>query len=152
MKNPGEIFLSRAHKSHPPKSRGKLWREKFSHSQIMEMPSLSQRSQQLSKEEEDNFPTTNSAQPNYHHRNPKITQKQLKMNSNPIRKPIPNPTQNQPKTKSTQNQPIFIFIIIIIIFSLPCSFRTVKKKRCRDLRDERGFRTIKKKKKRDAET
>ena len=68
----------------------------------------------------------------HHHRNPKITQnqhkKQLKINSNPIRKPIPNPTQNQPKTKSTQNQPIFIFIIIII-FSLPCSFRTIKKKR-----------------------
>ena len=125
MKNPGENFLSRAHKSHPPKSGGKLWREKCSHSQIMEMPSLSQRSQQLSKEEEDNFPTTNSAQPNYHHRNPKITQKQLKMNSNPIRKPIPNPTQNQPKTKSTQNQPIFI----IIIFSLPCSFRTIQKKK-----------------------
>ena len=89
----------------------------------------------------------------HHHRNPKITQnqhkKQLKINSNPIRKPIPNPTQNQPKTKSTQNQPIFI----IIIFSLPCSFRTIKKKkkRCSDLRDERGFRIIKKKKK-DAET
>ena len=96
----------------------------------------------------------------HHHHNPKITQnqhkKQLKIKSNPIRKPIPNPTQNQPKTKSTQNQPIFIFIIIIIIiFSLPCSFRTVKKKkmqrlegwerlsncqkkknRCRDLRDD----------------
>ena len=80
----------------------------------------------------------------HHHRNPKITQnqhkKQLKINSNPIRKPIPNPTQNQPKTKLTQNQPIFIFIIITI-FSLPCSFRTVKKKkkkkkRCRDLRDD----------------
>ena len=37
-----------------------------------------QRSQQLSKEEEDNFPTTNSAQPNYHDRNPKITQNQHK--------------------------------------------------------------------------
>ena len=87
----------------------------------------------------------------HHHHNPKITQnqhkKQLKIKSNPIRKPIPNPTQNQPKTKSTQNQPktkstqnqpIFIFIIIIIIiFSLPCGFRTVKKKkRCRDLRDD----------------
>ena len=78
----------------------------------------------------------------HHHRNPKITQnqhkKQLKINSNPIRKPIPNPTQNQPKTKSTQNQPIFIIIIIIIIFSLPCNFRTIKKKkkRCRDLRDD----------------
>ena len=79
----------------------------------------------------------------HHHRNPKITQnqhkKQLKINSNPIRKPIPNPTQNQSKTKSTQNQPIFIFfIIIIIIFSLPCNFRTVKKtkKRCRDLKDD----------------
>ena len=80
----------------------------------------------------------------HHHHNPKIAQnqhkKQLKIKSNPIRKPIPNPTQNQPKTKSTQNQPIFIFIIIIIIiFSLPCSFRTVKKKkkkRCRDLRDD----------------
>ena len=68
----------------------------------------------------------------HHHCNPKITQnqhkKQLKINSNPIRKPIPNPTQNQPKTKLTQNQPIFIFIIITI-FSLPCSFRTVKKKK-----------------------
>ena len=140
MENPGENFLSRAHKSHPPKSGGKLWREKCSHSQITKMPSLSQWSQQLNKEEEDNFPMTNSAQPNYHHRNPKITQnqhkKQLKINSNAIRKPIPNPTQNQPKTKLTQNQPIFIFIIITI-FSLPCSFRTVKKK---------------KKKKRDAET
>ena len=65
----------------------------------------------------------------HHHRNSKITQnqhkKQLKINSNPIRKPIPNPTQNQPKTKSTQNQPIFI----IIIFSLPCSFRTIKKRK-----------------------
>ena len=69
--------------------------------------------------------------------NSKTTQKQLKMNSNPIRKPIPNPTQNQPKTKSTQNQPIIIIFIINIIFSLPCSFRTVKKKkRCRDLRDD----------------
>ena len=70
----------------------------------------------------------------HHHCNPKITQnqhkKQLKINSNPIIKPIPNPTQNQPKTNSTQNQPIFIFIIII--FSLPCSFRTVKKKKKRD--------------------
>ena len=84
--------------------------------------------------------------------NSKTTQKQLKMNSNPIRKPIPNPTQNKPKTKSTQNQPIIIIFIIIVIFSLPCSFRTVKKKkkkkeRCRDLRDERGFRTVKKNKK-----
>ena len=61
--------------------------------------------------------------------NSKTTQKQLKMNSNPIRKPIPNPTQNQPKTKSTQNQPIIIIFIINIIFSLPCSFRTVKKKK-----------------------
>ena len=74
----------------------------------------------------------------HHHHNPKITQnqhkKQLKIKSNPIRKPIPNPTQNQPKTKSTQNQPIFIFIIIIIIiFSLPCSFRTVKKKKMQRL-------------------
>ena len=69
----------------------------------------------------------------HHHRNPEITQnqhkKQLKINSNPIRKPISNPTQNQPKTKSTQNQPIIIIIIIIIIFSLPCSFRTIKKKK-----------------------
>ena len=94
---PGRKFSLPSPQISSPKSGGKLWREKCSHNQIMEMPSLSQRSQQLSKEEEDNFPTTNSAQPNYHHRNPKITQKQLKMNSNPIRKPIPNPTQNQLK-------------------------------------------------------
>ena len=107
MENPGENFLSRAHKSHPPKSGGKLWREKCSHSQITKMPSLSQWSQQLNKEEEDNFPMTNSAQPNYHHRNPKIT----------------------------QNQPIFIIIIIMIIFSLPCSFRTIKKEKEKKERD-----------------
>ena len=41
----------------------------------------------------------------------------------------PKITQNQHKTKSTQNQPIIIIIIIFIIFSLPCSFRTVKKKK-----------------------
>ena len=138
MKNPGENFLSRAHKSHPPKSGGKLWREKCSHSQIMEMPSLSQWSQQLNK----NNSNPRLSTIHHHHRNPKITQnqhkKQLKINLNPIRKPIPNPTQNQPKTKSTQNQPIFIIIIIIIIFSLPCNFRTIKKKkkRCRDLRND----------------
>ena len=120
MENPGENFLSRAHKSHPPKSGGKLWREKCSHSQITKMPSLSQWSQQLNKEEEDNFPMTNSAQPNYHHRNPKITQNQHKNNLKSTQTPLENPTQNQP---------IFIFfIIIIIIFSLPCSFRTIKKK------------------------
>ena len=33
---------------------------------LIQVPSLSQ---QLSKEEEDNFPTTNSTQSNYHHRN-----------------------------------------------------------------------------------
>ena len=119
MENPGENFLSRAHKSHPPKSGGKLWREKCSHSQITKMPSLSQWSQQLNKEEEDNFPMTNSAKPNYHHRNPKITQNQHKNNLKSTQTPLENPTQNQP---------IFIFFIIIIIFSLPCSFRTIKKK------------------------
>ena len=40
---------------------------------LIRVPSLSQRSQQLSKEEvEGNFPTTNSAQPNYHHHNPNL--------------------------------------------------------------------------------
>ena len=63
---------------HPPKSGGKGWWEKCSHSTFTQVPSLSQRSQQLSKEEEDNFPTTNSTQPNYHHRNPKIAQNQHK--------------------------------------------------------------------------
>ena len=90
MENPRENFLSQAHKSHPPKSRGKLWREKCSHSQITEMPSLSQRSQQLSKEEEDNFPTPYSTQFIITTTTQKITQnqhkKQLKINSNPIRK------------------------------------------------------------------
>ena len=76
--NPGESFLYRAHNFHPPKSGGKGWREKCSHSTFTQMPSLSQQSQELSKEEKDNFPTTNSAQPNYHHRNPKITQNQHK--------------------------------------------------------------------------
>ena len=59
---PGRKFSLPGHKSHPPKSGGKLWREKCSHGQITEMPSLSQRSQQLNKEEEDNFPTPDSAQ------------------------------------------------------------------------------------------
>ena len=36
---------------------------------LIRVPSFSQQSQQLSKEEEDNFPTTNSTQPNYHHCN-----------------------------------------------------------------------------------
>ena len=60
----GRKFSLPGHKFHPPKSGGKLWREKCSHSQIIEMPSLSQRSQQLKKEEEeeDNFPTPDSAQ------------------------------------------------------------------------------------------
>ena len=58
---PGRKFSLPSHKSHPPKSGGKLWREKCSHNQITEMPSLTQRSLQLSKEE-DNFPTTYSAQ------------------------------------------------------------------------------------------
>ena len=39
---------------------------------LIRIPSLSQRSQQLSKEEEENFPTTNSAQPNHHHHNPNL--------------------------------------------------------------------------------
>ena len=104
MENPGENFLSRAHKSHPPKSGGKLWREKCSHSQIMEMPYLSQWSQQLSKEEEDNFPTTKSAQLNYHHRNPKITQNQHKNNLKSTQTPLENPSQTQLKINPKQNQ------------------------------------------------
>ena len=39
MENPGENFPSRAHNFHPPKSRGKLWREKCSHNNFTEMPS-----------------------------------------------------------------------------------------------------------------
>ena len=58
----GRKFSLPGHKFHPPKSGGKLWREKCSHGQITEMPSLSQWSQQLNKEEEDNFPTPDSAQ------------------------------------------------------------------------------------------
>ena len=48
------------------------------------------------------FQTQN--QQNQTKNNSKSTQKQLKINSNSIGKPIANPTQNQPKTKSTQNQ------------------------------------------------
>ena len=39
MQNPGENFLSQAHNLHPPKSGGKLWREKCSHRGITQMPS-----------------------------------------------------------------------------------------------------------------
>ena len=35
---PGENFLSRAHKIHPPKLGGKCWREKCSHSTFMKIP------------------------------------------------------------------------------------------------------------------
>ena len=37
---------------------------------------------------------------------------------------------------------IFFFIIIIIIISLPCSFRTIKKKDAETLREERGAETL----------
>ena len=69
---------------------------------LIRVPSLSQRSQQLSKEEvEGNFPTTNSAQPNYHHHNPNLPKthskskpKSIKTKSNrkPIRKIQKKPT------------------------------------------------------------
>ena len=73
----------------------------FFFSLTIQVPSLSQWPQQLSKEEEDKYPTTNSAQPNHYHRNPfqrfiihhnidpKSTSKQTK--------PSENPTQNQAK-------------------------------------------------------
>ena len=157
MENPGENFLSRAHKFDPPKSGGKAMREKCSHSTFTQMPFCSQRSQQLSKEERrqlsnHQLSTTqlSSLQPK---NNSKSTQNNLKSTQTPIGKPIPNPTQNQPKTKSTQNQTqnpqkinsksnpyvsiIFIFFIIII-FSLPCSFRTVKKRKKKKMQRPKG--------------
>ena len=38
MENPRENFLSRAHKSHPPKSGGKLWGEKWTYGIFTQMP------------------------------------------------------------------------------------------------------------------
>ena len=38
--NPGESFLSRSHNFHPPKSGGKGWREKCSHSTFTQIPVL----------------------------------------------------------------------------------------------------------------
>ena len=39
MEKPGENFLSQAHKSHPPKSGGKLWGEKWTYGIFTQMPS-----------------------------------------------------------------------------------------------------------------
>ena len=39
MEKSGENFISRSHKSHPPKSGGKLWGEKWTYGIFTQMPS-----------------------------------------------------------------------------------------------------------------
>ena len=99
----------------------------FFFSLIIQVPSLSQWPQQHSKEEEDKYPTTNSAQPNHYHRNPfqwfiihhnidpKSTSKQTK--------PSENPTQNQakPTKEPTWNtQWKLVGSTAIVTTALPC--------------------------------
>ena len=104
MENSGENFFSRAHKFDPPKSGGKAMREKCSHSTITQMPSRSQQSQHLSKEERRQFSnhqlSTTQLSPPQPKNNSKSTQNNLKSTQIPLE----NPSQTQLKINPKQNQ------------------------------------------------
>ena len=101
---------------------GKLMKSTFT-----QMPSCSQRSQQLSKEERRQFSnhqlSITQLSPTQPKNNSKSAQNNLKSTQNKTQYPQKINSKSNPYVSI-----IFIFIIIIIIFSLPCCFRTVKKK------------------------
>ena len=107
-KNPGENFLSRAHKIHPPKLGGKGWREsalttllqKFSlpTSTKTQRDIIRRRKQKITTQLPNPAPPPNTAT---QHR--KLTQNQQKINPKSTEKQLENPTQNQDKPSGKPN-------------------------------------------------
>ena len=130
--NPGRKFSLSGPQISSPQIRRKSLSGKLMKSTFTQMPSCSQRSQQLSKEERRQFSnhqlSITQLSPTQPKNNSKSAQNNLKSTQNKTQYPQKINSKSNPYVSI-----IFIFIIIIIIFSRPCCFRTVKKKKMQRL-------------------